>query len=136
MGHGDGHAIRERQGEEPLALGPEGREQPFPAMTGDVEKAIAATGGADLVGDGGAGGRIGSEQRRDVDDRQVHGSNSPTSPNGSSRLNCGRVNHRGPSAVMWKWSSSRIPKAPGTTIIGSLEKHMPTSSGVVSPRTR
>ena len=41
-----------------------------------------------------------------------------------------------PLPVTWKWSSSRMPKVPGTTIIGSIEKHIPGASGVLSPRTR
>ena len=29
-----------------------------------------------------------------------------------------------------------VPKRSGTTIMGSFEKHMPSASGVLSPRTR
>jgi outer membrane receptor protein involved in Fe transport len=57
-------------------------------------------------------------------------------PNGSSIENEGAVNHCAPVSVTWKWSSRRMPKRSGSTIIGSLEKHMPGASGVVSPRTR
>ena len=57
-------------------------------------------------------------------------------PNGASMEGEGWVNQAAPVSVTWKWSSSRTPKRSGITIIGSLEKHMPGSSGVLSPRTR
>jgi hypothetical protein len=57
-------------------------------------------------------------------------------PNGFSKLGWGWVNQAAPVSVTWKWSSRRTPNAPGITIIGSLEKHMPGASGVLSPRTR
>ncbi len=38
--------------------------------------------------------------------------------------------------VTWRWSSRRTPKVSGMTFVGSLEKHMPGASGVLSPRTR
>ncbi len=48
----------------------------------------------------------------------------------------GLENHTGPSSVIWKQSSNRIPNLPGRYSPGSLEKHMPDASGVASPRTR
>ncbi len=54
---------------------------------------------------------------------------SEGSAKGWSMATAGSVNHCAPSAATWKWSSSRMPNSPGTTIIGSLLQHIPGCRG-------